>query len=91
VVTSRFVAIATCANLASRGGSASGVRARERPTTRSTRLRRDADDPADPAVCAECARHPRDGESAADDWRAESDGTGELLVFCPECWQREFG
>ena len=24
-------------------------------------------------------------------WRAESDGTGELLVFCPECWQRESG
>ena len=29
-------------------------------------------------------------ENAADDWRVESDGLGELLVFCPECWQREF-
>ena len=26
-----------------------------------------------------------------DEWRVESDGTGELLVFCPVCWQREFG
>jgi hypothetical protein len=25
------------------------------------------------------------------EWRAESDGVAELVVFCPECWQREFG
>lgn len=30
-------------------------------------------------------------ENLDDDWRAESDGVGELLVFCPEGWQREFG
>jgi len=28
---------------------------------------------------------------SADDWRVESDGVGELHVFCPECWRREFG
>jgi hypothetical protein len=37
------------------------------------------------------ARTPRPGENLDDDWRAESDGAGELFVFCPECWQREFG
>lgn len=25
------------------------------------------------------------------DGGAESDGAGEFLVFCPECWQQEFG
>jgi len=34
---------------------------------------------------------PHPGENPDDEWRAESDGTGELLVFWPECWQREFG
>jgi hypothetical protein len=39
-----------------------------------------------------CAnRAPRPGENPDDEWRAESDGAGELLVFCPECWLREFG
>ena len=42
-------------------------------------------------MCSECGREPRPGEKAADDWRVESDGLGELHVFCPECWQREFG
>jgi hypothetical protein len=37
------------------------------------------------------AAESRPEENPADDWRAESDGLGELLVFCPECWQREFG
>jgi hypothetical protein len=34
---------------------------------------------------------PRDHENADDEWRAGSDGVGELHVFCPECWEREFG
>jgi len=42
-------------------------------------------------VCADCQRTPRPGENPDDHWRAESDGTGELLVFCLECWQREVG
>jgi hypothetical protein len=42
-------------------------------------------------VCAECARQPRPDENAADDWRAYSYGVGELVVFCPECAEREFG
>ncbi len=25
------------------------------------------------------------GENPDDDWRAESDRTGEMLVFCPDC------
>jgi hypothetical protein len=44
-----------------------------------------------PLVCAECARAPRAGENATDDWRAYSDGAGELITFCPECAEREFG
>jgi hypothetical protein len=42
-------------------------------------------------VCAECGRKPRDHENAADEWRPYSDGVGELIVFCPECAEREFG
>jgi hypothetical protein len=30
-------------------------------------------------------------ENAADEWRAYSDGVGELVVFCPDCADREFG
>jgi hypothetical protein len=44
-----------------------------------------------PPVCANCRREPRDDENPADEWRVESTGVGELLVFCPECWRREFG
>jgi hypothetical protein len=47
-------------------------------------------DVGDP-VCAECGRKPRQDESAADQWRCYSDGAGELIVFCPECSEREFG
>jgi hypothetical protein len=42
-------------------------------------------------VCAECGRKPRRNENAEDDWRCYSDGAGELIVFCPECAEREFG
>ena len=41
--------------------------------------------------CAECGRGPREDENADDEWRAGSDGVGELHVFYPECWEREFG
>jgi hypothetical protein len=41
--------------------------------------------------CSICGREPRDDENPDDGWRAESDGAGELMVFCPECWRREFG
>jgi hypothetical protein len=41
--------------------------------------------------CAECGRSPREDENGEDKWRAGSDGVGELHVFCPVCWQREFG
>jgi len=33
----------------------------------------------------------RSDENAADEGRAFSDGVGELVVFCPECGEREFG
>ena len=46
-------------------------------------------DPAKPS-CANCQRRPRPDENAGDEWRVESDGLGELHVFCPECWQQEF-
>jgi hypothetical protein len=42
-------------------------------------------------ACAESGREPREDENAADEWRAYSDGVGELHVFCPECAEREFG
>lgn len=42
-------------------------------------------------ICAECRRRPRDDENADDDWRAYSDGVGELIVFCRECADRDFG
>ena len=41
--------------------------------------------------CANCARTLRPDENPNDTWRVESDGTGELLALCPDCWQREFG
>jgi hypothetical protein len=37
------------------------------------------------------AARPRDGENAADEWRAYRDLDDELPVFCPECAEREFG
>ena len=36
-------------------------------------------------------REPREDENSDDEWHAESCGVGELHVFCPECWRREFG
>jgi hypothetical protein len=45
---------------------------------------------ADDLACAECGRNPRDNENADDEWRAYSDGVGELHTFCPECAEREF-
>jgi hypothetical protein len=41
-------------------------------------------------VCAECDREPREDENAEDDRCVYSDGSGELLTFCPECAEREF-
>lgn len=38
--------------------------------------------------CGSCGRTPRPGESVADEWRVGADGTGELQVLCPECWQQ---
>ncbi len=42
-------------------------------------------------VCAECGRESTALENTEDSWRAYSDGVGELIVFCPECAEREFG
>jgi hypothetical protein len=30
-------------------------------------------------------------ENSDDEWRLYSDGLGELMLFCPECAEREFG
>jgi hypothetical protein len=38
--------------------------------------------------CSECHRRPRPDENPADEWRAYSDGVGELHTFCPECAER---
>lgn len=39
----------------------------------------------EPLRCSECKRRLREDENADDDWRAVSDGVGELHIFCPEC------
>jgi hypothetical protein len=39
--------------------------------------------------CAGCGRAPRPDENPLDDWRAYSTGI-ELLLFCPQCADREF-
>jgi hypothetical protein len=46
---------------------------------------------AERLVCAECGRVPDADENAADEWRAYSDGVGELVVFSPDCADRGFG
>jgi hypothetical protein len=46
----------------------------------------DDEQPDEPLRCSNCGREPRDDENAEDEWRAGSDGVGELYVFCPECW-----
>ena len=45
----------------------------------------------EPDRCSECGREPRADGDALDEWHAESDGVGDLYIFCPECWDREFG
>ena len=55
---------------------------------RASRLAARSDEPL---MCAECGRKPRPDENAEDEWRAYSDGVGELVVFCPECAECEFG
>ena len=49
------------------------------------------DEAEKPLNCSECKREPREDENPDDEWRAVSDGVGELHIFCPECWEREFG
>ena len=39
--------------------------------------------------CVGCGRTPTPDENPLDDWRAYSTGI-ELLLFCPECSDREF-
>jgi hypothetical protein len=50
-----------------------------------------ADEPDKLLRCSECKRKPREDENPDDEWRAVLDGVGELHIFCPECWEREFG
>jgi hypothetical protein len=45
----------------------------------------------EPDRCSNCGRAPPADEYALDGWHAEADGVGGLYVFCPECWDREFG
>lgn len=39
----------------------------------------------------DASSEPRNHENADSEWRAGSDGVGELHVFCPEYWEPEFG
>jgi hypothetical protein len=43
-----------------------------------------------PLTCGECGREPRDDENPLDDWRSYSTEV-ELLTFCAECAEWEFG
>jgi hypothetical protein len=45
-------------------------------------LGRGADTDEQPLICAECGREPRDDKNK---------NSAELIVFCPECAEREFG
>jgi len=41
------------------------------------------DRPEEPIRCSECKREPREDENPDDEWRAVSDGVGDLHIFCP--------
>jgi hypothetical protein len=41
--------------------------------------------------CSECRREVDEFTAIMERWRFWSDGCGELLPFCPECDEREFG
>ena len=41
-------------------------------------------------VCAECLREVSEAETQTQRWGYWSDGTGDLIPFCPECAEREF-
>ena len=41
--------------------------------------------------CGNCGRASMTEESFDDEWRGETDATGALMMFCPDCWRREFG
>ena len=43
-----------------------------------------------PDRCAECGRERPPPHERRGEWHMETDGT-ELHLFCPECWDREFG
>lgn len=58
----------------------------ERSTLRGVSERR-----TESLCCANCGREPRDDENPDDEWRVCSDGVGELVTFCSECAEREFG
>jgi hypothetical protein len=45
---------------------------------------------APPLTCVGCGREPRDDENRLDDWRSYSTWV-ELLTFCSECAEWEFG
>ena len=47
----------------------------------------------EPAVvtCAECGREVDEQTAETEGWGYWSDGTGDLLPYCPECTEREFG
>jgi ribosomal protein S27AE len=49
------------------------------------------DDRAGRITCVECGHLPFPQEEVEESWRVNSDGLGELHVFCPECAEREFG
>jgi len=42
-------------------------------------------------ACVECDRAVDERATVVEEWRYFSDGTGELLPYCPTCAAREFG
>jgi hypothetical protein len=46
---------------------------------------------APPTTCSNCGRSPVGREVEDGEWFFDSDEDGETYLFCPECWEQEFG
>ena len=44
----------------------------------------------DPLVCANCGTVSEDGEGRKAEIAMDENDEGEVVVFCPVCWESEF-
>jgi hypothetical protein len=47
--------------------------------------------PEETLTCTECGREATEAEAEEEGWRFHIDGDSELMPFCAECAEREFG